>query len=263
MKSHNYYYTRDQLGSIRELVDSSGTIRARYDYDPYGNRGTNQITVNPVEADLAFAGYYYHPASGLFLAPFRAYISSSGSWLSRDPLSEQYDVNLYRYVYNDPINYFDPNGEFPVPASIAIALAEAAALSQLSIDYIKDLGYSEADRARATAANNDAMQKLQDIIDSEGEKSFQDEGLGVGGIMGGTLPCKSKSQGLRNLFESLFNLEGIPSALNEYGEKFGNNASGSQIPSEYGLQTPDQRAQLARAWLERDRAYGAWLNRLY
>ena len=28
-------YTRDHLGSIRELVDMSQTVRARYDYDPY------------------------------------------------------------------------------------------------------------------------------------------------------------------------------------------------------------------------------------
>ena len=28
------YYTRDHLGSIRELTDSTGTIQARYDYDP-------------------------------------------------------------------------------------------------------------------------------------------------------------------------------------------------------------------------------------
>ena len=30
----NYYYTRDHLGSIREMTDSTGTIQARYDYDP-------------------------------------------------------------------------------------------------------------------------------------------------------------------------------------------------------------------------------------
>lgn len=34
----NFYYTRDHLGSIGEIVDSSGTLRARYDYDAWGNR---------------------------------------------------------------------------------------------------------------------------------------------------------------------------------------------------------------------------------
>ncbi len=30
------YYTRDHLGSIREVTDAQGQLRARYDYDPYG-----------------------------------------------------------------------------------------------------------------------------------------------------------------------------------------------------------------------------------
>ncbi len=35
------YYAKDHLGSIRELGDSTGTIRARYDYDSYDMRATN------------------------------------------------------------------------------------------------------------------------------------------------------------------------------------------------------------------------------
>ena len=31
-----YFYTRDHLGSVRELTDSSGSIRARNSYDPFG-----------------------------------------------------------------------------------------------------------------------------------------------------------------------------------------------------------------------------------
>ena len=40
----NYYYTRDHLGSIRELTDNTGTIQARYSYDPYGR--PTQLTGN-------------------------------------------------------------------------------------------------------------------------------------------------------------------------------------------------------------------------
>ena len=34
----NYFFTRDHLGSIREMTDSSGAIQVRYDYNPYGVR---------------------------------------------------------------------------------------------------------------------------------------------------------------------------------------------------------------------------------
>ena len=30
----SYYYTRDHLGSVREMFGSTGTVVARYDYDP-------------------------------------------------------------------------------------------------------------------------------------------------------------------------------------------------------------------------------------
>ena len=32
----NYYFTRDHLGSVREVTGTIGIILARYDYDPYG-----------------------------------------------------------------------------------------------------------------------------------------------------------------------------------------------------------------------------------
>ena len=34
MYANNYYYTRDQLGSVREMLDATGTVRFRNDYDP-------------------------------------------------------------------------------------------------------------------------------------------------------------------------------------------------------------------------------------
>jgi uncharacterized protein RhaS with RHS repeats len=34
-----FYYTRDHLGSIQEVVQADGTLAARYDYDPYGRNG--------------------------------------------------------------------------------------------------------------------------------------------------------------------------------------------------------------------------------
>lgn len=108
--SDKYFYTRDHLGSIRELVDSSGVIRARYDYDPYGKRGANQITSDPVEADFGFTGHFFHAPTSLHLALLRAYDTDTGRWLSRDPIGEAGGLNLYAYVGNNPISSVDPFG---------------------------------------------------------------------------------------------------------------------------------------------------------
>jgi RHS repeat-associated protein len=101
----SYYYSRDQLSSIRELTQAA--VLNQYTYTPYG-----QVNALPgaASSDFQYAGYYYHAASGLNLAARRAYNSGSGRWLNRDPIYERGGVNLYDYVVNSPINRRDPSG---------------------------------------------------------------------------------------------------------------------------------------------------------
>ncbi len=103
----NYYYLRDRLGSVQQMIDSDGYICADYDYDPYGNQTKVQ---GDLDADFGFAGYYLHAPSGLYLTWYRAYDADSGHWLSRDPIEEEGGLNLYDYVGNNPVNYDDPLG---------------------------------------------------------------------------------------------------------------------------------------------------------
>jgi RHS repeat-associated protein len=103
----NYYYTTDHLGSLREMTDAAGVARARYDYDPYGNRSR---AGGDLEADKGFTGFDVHAGSGLQLALYRAYDCKQGRWLSRDPIEEEGGINLYGYVGADPINNLDPLG---------------------------------------------------------------------------------------------------------------------------------------------------------
>lgn len=104
-----YFYSRDHLGSIRELTDATGAVRARYDYDPWGRRSKIE---GDVDATFGFTGYYHHQPSGLSLAPFRAYDPELGRWLSRDPLEEADGINLFAYVGNSVARVIDPLGLF-------------------------------------------------------------------------------------------------------------------------------------------------------
>jgi RHS repeat-associated protein len=104
---NSYYFTQDHLGSVREMTDSTGVIRARYDYDPYGRRSANLITVNPLEADFGFTHLYWHGNSGLHAAYYRFYSADQGRWISRDVIAEEDGPNLYTYVKNAPLNDID------------------------------------------------------------------------------------------------------------------------------------------------------------
>jgi RHS repeat-associated protein len=105
-----YFYTRDHLGSIRELTDATGGIRARYSYDPFG-RPTH--LAGDLDTDFGFAGMFYPAELSLGVTRFRAYEADIGRWLSRDPLEQaeqKQGPNLYAYVGNNPVNLRDPSG---------------------------------------------------------------------------------------------------------------------------------------------------------
>jgi RHS repeat-associated protein len=116
----NYYYSKDHLGSICEMADSSGNVQAEYRYDPWGRVTQLQASL---ASDFQYAGYYFHSPSGLNLTLHRAYSPALAHWLSRDPL----DINpengqpqpaLYTYAEDDPIDLSDPLGLVCVACSM-------------------------------------------------------------------------------------------------------------------------------------------------
>lgn len=103
----NTFYTRDLLESVRELVDSVGTITAQYEFDPFGRkkkiRGSS-------DSEFQYAGYYQHETSNLYMTTYRAYASRLGRWLNRDPIAEAGGINVFAYASNSPIVAHDPSG---------------------------------------------------------------------------------------------------------------------------------------------------------
>jgi len=120
----DYFRTTDHLGSVREMTDSTGGVRARYDYDPYGRM--TKVS-GDLEADFGFTGHYRHQASGLNLTLFRAYDSEEGRWLSRDPIGEEGGINLYGYVANNPVRWVDPFGLNPALAGVVVSAGGSSA----------------------------------------------------------------------------------------------------------------------------------------
>ncbi|MEX2580445.1 MAG: RHS repeat-associated core domain-containing protein [Verrucomicrobiales bacterium] len=105
--SEKRWFTRDHLGSVREMVDETGAVKARYDYDPWGRRSKLE---GSEDVEFGFTGHFYDEAADLHLTLFRAYDADLGRWLSADPIGEAGGINLYEYAHNDPINFLDPLG---------------------------------------------------------------------------------------------------------------------------------------------------------
>ena len=107
----DYFYTRDHLGSVREVVGSDGTtVASRLSYDPWGKiteTGSGALT------DFAYTGHYFDRPTGESLTWWRAYDPNLGRWLSKDPIGLEGGENLYAYVKNNPPGLIDPNGLAP------------------------------------------------------------------------------------------------------------------------------------------------------
>ncbi len=102
----------DNIGTIRDVVDSNGTVVNHISYDPFG-----QVTgeTNPGIGDtFGFAGMVNDSATGLDYDEARFYDPATERFVSQDPIGlASGDANFYRYVGNDPTNLVDPSGLTP------------------------------------------------------------------------------------------------------------------------------------------------------
>ncbi len=105
-----YFYAHDHLGSLRELTDGGGNVRARVTYDPFGR---HTLLAGDTDPDFGFAGMFWTSEASINLTWFRAYDSGIARWLSRDPLKDaetSQGANLFTYVRNNVVNRADPLG---------------------------------------------------------------------------------------------------------------------------------------------------------
>ena len=104
-----YYYSYDGNGNVTDLVDGLGVSQAHYEYSAFGtlvNKTGNYAEINP----FRWSAKYQDIETGLAYYGYRFYYSNIGRWISRDPIEEGGGVNVYAYVGNTPVSYFDPLG---------------------------------------------------------------------------------------------------------------------------------------------------------
>ena len=116
------YYLPDQMGNVRFLLDASGAVVAKYNYDAYGQpylivdpRTGNHLdpTTDPTIKGNRFmyGGREYFSRLGLYDMRNRVYDPQMGRFYQTDPIGFEGDAsNLYRFSGNNPLLGGDPSG---------------------------------------------------------------------------------------------------------------------------------------------------------
>ena len=114
-----YYFANDHLGSGQALFDQYGETVWQASYDPFG-----AATVSPDSTlvnNLRLPGQYFDSETGLHYNWHRFYDPDTGRYVSVDPTGLDGGMNLYVYASDNPVNSFDPNGQFPLALPIICA----------------------------------------------------------------------------------------------------------------------------------------------
>jgi len=130
----------DNLGTVRDLVNSSGTVQNHLKYDSFGKVTTESNSA--VDHLFAYTGRERDEETGLQYHRARYYDPATGRFISEDPKGfAAGDPNLSRYVGNNATNLVDPFGLDDGPPLFAYMLGQdgdaayAAWFDQYYADY--------------------------------------------------------------------------------------------------------------------------------
>ena len=118
-----YYCTHNSRGDIIGIYNYIGELRAKYEYDAWGNvlsitdADGNEITSATHVGNLnpfRYRGYYYDAETGLYYLMSRYYDPVTHRFLNADGYFQSggdvLDYNMSAYCRNNPISFVDPTG---------------------------------------------------------------------------------------------------------------------------------------------------------
>jgi RHS repeat-associated protein len=107
---------QDANYNVTALINGSGSVVERYEYDPYGKQTVLDASFNTRSGssyafNIGFQGLRLDTTSGLYNARMRDFHPNLGRWVQADPLGfSGGDTNLYRALADSPGGATDPSG---------------------------------------------------------------------------------------------------------------------------------------------------------
>lgn len=119
-----HYVHPDHLGGTNVVTDNTGHLEETIDYYPYGEIRIDQKN-SSFNEKRKYTGHEYDEETGLNYMAARYQDGRMGRFLSQDRvfvemgkqdlgkiLSDPQGLNSYAYARNNPLKYFDPNGQW-------------------------------------------------------------------------------------------------------------------------------------------------------
>ena len=130
------YLFHDQLGSLVRIANADGSVAERLDYLAFGGR---RNPADPHAAGTAsaitpkgYTGHEYVDGTGVIHMNGRIYDSELGRFLQADPIiqapANAQSWNAYSYVFNNPLKYTDPTGQFAWMAALMQTMSTVTAV---------------------------------------------------------------------------------------------------------------------------------------
>jgi RHS repeat-associated protein len=105
------FYNVDHLGSTRVVANGSGEEQVRHSYYPFGQiRGSD---LGQLASYNTYTNQKFDTETNLHYYGARYYDPKVGKFTSTDPIVQHFlpcDLNLYAYVWNNPLTIVDPSG---------------------------------------------------------------------------------------------------------------------------------------------------------
>lgn len=123
------YYHYDRLGSVANTTSAVGSTERTYDYEPFGDARSELSNGTPPTNVHKFAGEL-QDATGLYHLRARQYESTTGRFLTRDPLDDSLATppgGAYQYAEQRPTVLTDPAGEFAIEGAGRRAISRISA----------------------------------------------------------------------------------------------------------------------------------------
>jgi RHS repeat-associated protein len=110
----NYLYLYNGHGDVVQIIDPTGQVVNKYQYDEWGNILSEQ---EQIQNSFKYAGEILDDETGYYYLRARYYDPTDGRFISKDTHEGQIvnplSLNLYTYVENNPLTFVDPTGNAP------------------------------------------------------------------------------------------------------------------------------------------------------